>query len=63
MPKDNKPNLKDLEKKLEWLIKRFDEEKCIMYSYIKIERDWKREKNLHIQEQSSLEKNLNKVRN
>ena len=63
MPKDNKPNLKDLEKKLDLLIKRFDEQKGIIDSYIKRERDWKRDKILHRQELSRLEKNLNKVRN
>ena len=63
MPKDNKPNLKDLEKKLDLLINRFDEQKGIIDSYIKRERDWKRDKILHRQELSRLEKNLNKVRN
>ena len=63
MPKDNKPNLKDLEKKLDLLIKRFDEQKGIIDSYIKRERDWKRDKILHRQELSRLEKDLNKVRN
>ena len=56
MPKDNKPNLKDLEKKLDLLINRFDEQKGIIDSYIKRERDWKRDKNLHRQELSRLEK-------
>ena len=63
MPKDNKPNLKDLEKKLDLLIKRFDEQKGIIDSYIKRERNWKRDKILHRQELSSLEKDLNKVKN
>ena len=63
MPKDNKPNLKDLEKKLDLLIKRFDEQKGIIDSYIKRERDWKRDKILHRQELSSLKKDLNKVKN
>ena len=63
MPKDNKPNLKDLEKKLDLLINRFDEQKGIIDSYIKRERDCKRDKILHRQELSRLEKDLNKVRN
>ncbi len=63
MPKDNKPNLKDLEKKLDLLIKRFDEQKGIIDSYIKRERDWKRDKIHHRQELSRLEKDLNKVKN
>ena len=63
MPKDNKPNLKDLEKKLDLLIKRFDEQKGIIDSYVKRERDWKKDKVLHRKELSRLEKDLSKVRN
>ena len=63
MPKDNKPNLKDLEKKLDLLIKRFDEQKGIIDSYIKRERDWKKDKVLHKKELSQLERNLKKAKN
>tara|TARA_B100000965_G_scaffold374481_1_gene365808 strand:- start:100 stop:294 length:195 start_codon:yes stop_codon:yes gene_type:complete len=63
MPKDNKPNLKDLEKKLDLLIKKFDEQKGIIDSYVKRERDWKKDKVLHRKELSRLEKDLSKVRN
>ena len=63
MPKNSELSSKDLEKKLDLLIKRFKEQKGIIDSYIKRERDWKRDKTLHRQELSRLEKNLNKVRN
>ena len=63
MPKDNKPNLKDLEKKLDLLIKRFDEQKGIIDSYIKRERDWKKDKVFHHREVTKLEKTLKKYRN
>ena len=42
MPKDIKPASKNLEKKLDLLIKRFDEQKGIIDTYIKRERDWKK---------------------
>ena len=60
MPKDNKTNLKDLEKRLDLLIKRFYEQKGIIDSYIKRERDWKKDKVLHKKELSQLERNLKK---
>ena len=63
MPKDNKTNLKDLEKRLDLLIKRFYEQKGIIDSYIKRERDWKKDKVLHQREVKKLEKTLKKYRN
>ena len=63
MPKDNKTNLKDLEKRLDLLIKRFYEQKGIIDSYIKRERDWKKRKVLHRKEISRLENDLNKAKN
>ena len=63
MPKDNKTNLKDLEKRLDLLIKRFYEQKGIIDSYIKRERDWKKGKDQHRKEISRLEKDLNKAKN
>ena len=62
MPKDNKTNLKDLEKRLDLLIKRFYEQKGIIDSYIKRERDWKKDKVLHKKELSQLERNLKKAK-
>ena len=62
MPKDIKPASKNLEKKLDLLIKRFDEQKGIIDTYIKRERDWKKDKVLHQREVKKLEKTLKKYR-
>ena len=63
MPKNNQLNSKDLEKKLDLLIKRFEEQKGIIDSYVKRERDWKRDKVLHKKEVSQLERILKKATN
>ena len=63
MPKDIEPASKNLEKKLDLLIKRFDEQKGIIDSYVKRERDWKKNKVLHQREVKKLEKTLKKYRN
>ena len=63
MPKDIEPDPKNLEKKLDLLIKRFDEQKGIIDSYVKRERDWKKDKVLHQREVKKLEKTLKKYRN
>ena len=63
MPKDIQLNPKDLEKKLDLLIKRFEEQKGIIDSYVKRERNWKRDKVLHKKEVSELEKILKKATN
>ena len=63
MPKNNQLNPEDLEKKLDLLIKRFEEQKGIIDSYVKRERDWKRDKVLHKKEVSQLEKILKKATN
>ena len=63
MSEDSKSSVNNLIKSTEKLLKRFDEQKGIIDSYIKRERNWKRDKILHRQELSSLEKDLNKVRN
>ena len=63
MPKDIEPAPKNLEKKLDLLIKRFDEQKGIIDSYVKRERDWKKDKVLHQREVKKLEKVLKKYRN
>jgi len=62
MPKDNKTNLKNLERKLDLLIKRFYEQKGIIDSYIKRERDWKKGKVLHRKEIIRLEDDLKKAK-
>ena len=63
MPKNSELSSKDLEKKLDLLIKRFEEQKGIINSYIKRERDWKKDKVLHKKELSQLERNLKKAKN
>ena len=63
MPKDIEQTSKNLEKKLDLLIKRFDEQKGIIDSYVKRERDWKKDKVLHQREVKKLEKTLKKYRN
>ena len=63
MPKDIQLNPKDLEKKLDLLIKRFEEQKGIIDFYVKKERNWKKDKVLHKKEISQLEKILKKATN
>ena len=63
MPNDIEPTYKNLEKKLDLLIKRFDEQKGIIDSYVKRERDWKKDKVLYQREVKKLEKTLKKYRN
>ena len=61
MSKTNETSPKDFEKKLDLLIKRFEEQKGIIDSYIKRERVWKKDKVLHKKEVTRLEKKLKKV--
>ena len=63
MPKDNDLSSKDLEKKIDLLIKRFEEQIGLIDSYVKRERDWKRDKALHRKEISQLERDLRKATN
>ena len=63
MSKKIESSSKDLEKKLDLLIKRFEEQRGIINSYIERERDWKKDKVLHRKEVSRLEKDLNKAKN
>ena len=63
MPKNTDLTYKDLEKKIDLLVKRFKEQKGIIDSYIKRERDWKKGKVLHRKELSRLEKDLKKAQN
>ena len=60
MPKNSELSSKDLETNFDLLIKRFEEQKGIIDSYIKRERDWKKDKVLHKKELSQLERNLKK---
>ena len=61
MSKTNETSPKAFEKKLDLLIKRFEEQKGIIDSYIKRERDWKKDKVLHKKEVTRLEKKLKKA--
>ena len=61
MSKTNEPSSKNFEKKLDLLIKRFEEQKGIIDAYIKRERDWKKDKVLHKKEVTRLEKKLKKA--
>ena len=63
MPKNTNLTSKDLEKKIDLLVKRFKEQKGIIDSYIKRERDWKKDKVLHKKELCRLEKDLKKAQN
>tara|TARA_B100001027_G_scaffold186448_1_gene138936 strand:+ start:427 stop:621 length:195 start_codon:yes stop_codon:yes gene_type:complete len=63
MPKNTNLTSNDLEKKIDLLVKRFKEQKGIIDSYIKRERDWKKDKVLHKKELSRLEKDLKKAQN
>ena len=56
MPKNNELSSKDLEKRIDLLIKRFEEQKGIIDSYVKREREWKKDKVLHRKEISRLER-------
>ena len=57
------PSSKDFENKLDLLIKRFKEQKGIIDSYVKREREWKKDKALHRKELNRLERLLKKVTN
>ena len=63
MQKKIESSSKDLENKLDLLIKRFEEQRGIIDSYIKRERNWKKDKLLHKKEVSRLERDLNKAKN
>ena len=47
-----------LEEKLDLLIKRFKEQQGIIDSYVRREREWKKDKVIHKQEISKLEKTI-----
>jgi len=63
MSKNNDLSPKDLEEKINLLIKRFEEQKGIIDSYVKRERDWKKDKVLHRKEITRLENDLKKATN
>ena len=63
MSDKNYSSLKSLEQRINLLVKRFEEQKGIIDSYIKREREWKKNKILLSKEVSSLEKKLSKEKN
>ena len=63
MSKNKDLSPKDLEEKINLLIKRFEEQKGIIDSYVKRERDWKKDKVLHRKEITRLENDLKKATN
>ena len=62
MSKDPELTSKDLEDRINNLIKRFEEQKGIIDAYVKRERGWKKDKVLHKKEIAKLEKDLRKAR-
>ena len=63
MSKDSELTSKDLEDRINNLIKRFEEQNGIIDAYVKRERGWKKDKVLHKKEITKLEKDLRKARN
>tara|TARA_B100000700_G_scaffold146384_3_gene162974 strand:- start:12467 stop:12673 length:207 start_codon:yes stop_codon:yes gene_type:complete len=62
MAKDlNKNVLEELNKKIDVLLKKFDEQKGIIDGYIKRERDWKKNKTLSLKKIKDLEFELKKI--
>ena len=61
MSKDSELTSKDLEDRINNLIKRFEEQKGIIDAYVKRERGWKKDKVLHKKEIAKLEKDLRKA--
>ena len=62
MTKKNDFSSDSLEQKVDLLIKRFEEQKWIIDSYIERERDWKKSKVLHNKEIKDLKKTIKKLR-
>ena len=63
MTEKNYSSLEDLEQRIDLLIKRFEEQRGIIDSYVQRERDWKKNKILLGKEIAALEKKLNKKGN
>ena len=63
MSDKNYSSLESLEQRIDLLVKGFEEQKGIIDSYIKREREWKKNKILLSKEVSSLEKKLSKEKN
>jgi hypothetical protein len=63
MTDKNYSSLESLEQRIDLLVKRFEEQRGIIDSYIKREREWKKNKILLSKEVSFLEKKLSKEKN
>ena len=63
MTEKNYSSLENLEQRIDLLVKRFEEQKGIIDSYVQRERDWKKNKILLTKEISALQKKLNKEKN
>ena len=62
MAKDlNKNVLEELNKKVDVLLKKFNEQKGIIDGYVKRERDWKKNKTLNLKKIKDLEIELKKI--
>lgn len=62
MAKDlNKNVLEELNKKVDVLLKKFNEQKGIIDGYVKRERDWKKNKTLNLKKIKDLEFDLKKI--
>ncbi|RZO22740.1 MAG: hypothetical protein EVA96_00920 [SAR86 cluster bacterium] len=60
MTKKENSSLSDLEKRVDLLVKRFEEQKGIIDSYIVRERDWKKNKIIQNKEITKLKNKINK---
>ena len=62
MAKDlNKNILEELNKKVDALLRKFNEQKGIIDGYVKRERDWKKNKTLNLKKIKDLEIELKKI--
>ena len=60
MTKKENSSLSDLKKRVDLLVKRFEEQKGIIDSYIVRERDWKKNKIIQNKEITKLKNKINK---
>ena len=60
MTKKENSSLSDLEKRVDLLVKRFEEQKGIIDSYIVRERDWKKNKIIQSKEITKLKNKITK---
>ena len=63
MSEKENSSLNNLEEKVNLLVKRFEEQKGIIDSYVERERDWKKNKILQNKEISQLKTKLSKEKN